>query len=263
MDSLQIEKDGFGIVTIRLNKPELHNAFDEQLIADLTTCLQAFDKDDAVRVVVLAANGPSFSAGADLGWMKKMAGYSVEENLQDAKKLAELMRVLNGLSKPTIAKVQGSAFGGGVGLIACCDIAVASDKALFALSEARLGLIPAVISPYVIAAMGERASRRYFLSGERFSADVAQLYGLVHEVVDADDLDESVDQITSALLECGPDAQKESKRLIAKVAGRLKDPDLIEETAHKIAAIRASQEGREGISAFLEKRAPKWLKKKA
>ncbi len=261
--TLHVEKDGFGVAAVYLNKPELHNAFDENLIADLTSYLQALDKDDSVRIVVLAAKGASFSAGADLSWMKKMAGYGVEENVQDAKKLAELMRVLNGLSKPTVAKVQGSAFGGGVGLIACCDIAVSVDKAMFALSEARLGLIPAVISPYVIAAMGERASRRYFLSGERFSADVAQLYGLVHEVVDADNLDEAVDQITSALLECGPEAQAESKRLIAKVAGRLKDPDLIEETAQKIAAIRASQEGREGIAAFLEKRAPKWLKKKA
>ena len=187
----EIREDG--VATVTLNRAEVHNAFNDTVIADLTGVLRRLGDDDKVRAVVLRAEGKSFSAGADLGWMQRMAGYGHAENLADAGALAELMRVLNFLPKPTVARVQGAAFGGGVGLVACCDIAIASDAASFSLSEVRLGLIPAVISPYVVAAIGERAARRYFLTAERFDADEALRIGLVHQVVPADQLDSAVD----------------------------------------------------------------------
>ena len=251
----EIREDG--VATVTLNRAEVHNAFNDTVIADLTGTLRRLGDDDKVRAVVLRAEGKSFSAGADLGWMQRMANYGHAENLADAGALAELMRVLNFLPKPTVARVQGAAFGG-VGLVACCDIAIASDAASFSLSEVRLGLIPAVISPYVVAAIGERAVRRYFLTAERFGADEALRIGLVHQVVPADQLDSAVDTILIRLSEGGPAAQRAAKDLIFAVAHRPINADLIHDTAERIATIRASAEGREGLAGFLEKRKPAW-----
>ena len=247
-----------GVASVTLNRAEVHNAFNDAIIADLTGTLRRLGDDDKVQAVVLRAEGKSFSAGADLGWMQRMANYGHAENLADAGALAELMRVLNFLPKPTVVRVQGAAFGGGVGLVACCDIAIASDAASFSLSEVRLGLIPAVISPYVVAAIGERAGRRYFLTAERFGADEALRIGLVHQVVPADQLDSAVDTILIRLSEGGPAAQRAAKDLIFAVAHRPIDAGLIHDTAERIATIRASSEGREGLAGFLEKRKPAW-----
>ncbi|MEO8003926.1 MAG: enoyl-CoA hydratase/isomerase family protein [Betaproteobacteria bacterium] len=246
------------IATIRMNRPDVHNAFDDALIAALTAELLRVDGLAQARVVVLAANGKSFSAGADLNWMKRMAKYSREENLRDAAALAGLMRSLDGMKKPTIARVQGAAYGGGVGLVACCDIAIAATQASFSLSEVRLGLIPSVISPYVIAAIGERAARRYFLTAERFDAHEARRVGLVHEVVDGNALDDAVAKIAAELLKGGPLAQAAAKKLIADVSRRPMDDALSAETAKRIAEIRTGDEGREGVAAFLEKRKADW-----
>jgi len=252
------EIDKQGAARITLTRAEVHNAFNEALIAELTAALDGAAEDPRVRMVVLAAQGPSFSAGADLNWMKAMAGYSQAENLEDARRLAQLMRTLNGLPKPTVALVQGAAYGGGVGLIACCDVVIAAEEAKFCLSEVKLGLIPAVISPYVVAAIGESAARRYFLTAETFSAWEAQRLGLVHEVVERSALDVRARQVIDALLQGGPVAQREAKDLVFAVAGRPVDETLVEETAARIAALRASQEAREGVAAFLEKRKPTW-----
>jgi methylglutaconyl-CoA hydratase len=256
-ETLQTTIEG-GIATVRMNRPDVHNAFDDVLIADLTAELRRVDGMAQARVVVLAANGKSFSAGADLNWMKRMAKYSREENLRDAGALAGLMRTLDGMQKPTVARVQGAAYGGGVGLVACCDIAVAATPASFSLSEVRLGLIPSVISPYVIAVIGERAARRYFLTAERFDAREAFRIGLVHEVVESSALDEAIARITAELLKGGPQAQAAAKRLIADVSRRPMDDALAAETAKRIAEIRSGDEGREGVAAFLEKRKPDW-----
>lgn len=257
--SIITEVDGaVGILT--LNKSERHNAFDETLIAEITAGLRELEADPRVRAVVLSSTGKSFCAGADLNWMKRAAGYTPEENLRDAHKLAELMRTLNELSKPTIARVQGPAYGGGVGLIAACDIAIASYDALFALTEVKLGILPAVISPYVLAAIGERYGRRYMLSAERFSAAEAYRIGLVHEIVPGDEqLDEAIGEVLDSLLKNGPAAQAECKALIRVVSGQPIDAATIEETAQRITRVRASAEGREGLSAFLEKRKPNWI----
>lgn len=244
---------------VALNRPDLHNAFNETLIAELTMVLQALEADASVRAVVLTGHGKSFCAGADLNWMKKMSGYSQAENLADAQALALMLRTLNGLSKPTIACVRGAAFGGGVGLVACCDIAVAAQDAIFSLSEAKLGLIPATISPYVIEAIGARQARRYFLTAERFTAAEALRIGLVHEVVPAPELDNQINEILGALLVAGPMAQLECKALIRGVAHRPISPELINGTAEHIAAVRASPEGVEGIAAFLGKRPAAWV----
>jgi methylglutaconyl-CoA hydratase len=254
-----IEKQGpVGIVT--LNRPEKHNAFDDELVAELTGSLRSLEADEATRVVVLSAAGRSFSAGADLNWMRRMAGYSKEDNQRDAMHLAALMRTLCHLGKPTIARVQGPAYGGGVGLVACCDVAVASHDASFALSEAKLGLIPAVIAPYVVAAIGERAARRYFLTGERFAAAEAWRLGLVQELAqDNVEIDERVGEIVEAMLVCGPVAQREAKEIIRAVANRPITGELIQDTAERIARIRSSPEGREGVASFLEKRRAAWL----
>jgi methylglutaconyl-CoA hydratase len=248
-----------GVATLTLDRPEVHNAFDDALIAELTGALHRLDADHAVRVVVLASNGRSFSAGADLGWMKRMANYTESENLSDALRLADLLHTLDRMHKPTIARVQGSAFGGGVGLVACCDIVVAAREAQFCLSEVRLGLIPATISPYVVQAIGARASRRYFMTAERFGADEARRLGLVSEVVDADALDATVAKFAEQLLMGGPHALAASKDLISTVADKPIDASLMEITAHRIAHTRASTEGREGVMAFLEKRRAAWL----
>jgi methylglutaconyl-CoA hydratase len=254
--------DERGVATLTLNRPQVHNAFDDHLIASLTHELRELEHNVRVRVVVLAAEGKSFSAGADLNWMQRMAKYSEADNIRDAVALANLMRVLDTMSKPTIARVQGAAFGGGVGLVACCDIACASNAAVFCLSEVRLGLIPAVISPYVIAAMGQRNARRYFLTAERFDANEALRIGLVHSVVEPGQLDTSLTQLIDELLKGGPHAIAEAKDLIASVANRPIDQALAENTAARIARIRVSSEGQEGTNAFLEKRAPAWVKTK-
>ncbi|HXN15642.1 MAG TPA: enoyl-CoA hydratase/isomerase family protein [Usitatibacter sp.] len=259
--SLAIERQGpVGLIT--LNRPERHNAFDDALIAELTEALRSMEAEDGIRVVVLSGAGKSFSAGADLHWMKRMAGFSMDENRRDAMGLAALMRTLAHLRKPTIARVQGAAYGGGVGLVACCDIAVATQSATFALSEAKLGLIPAVISPYVIAAIGERAAHRYFLTAERFEAAEAWRLGLVHELGASEaDMDEKIGLIADALLACSPAAQREAKELIRAVAGRPVTSELIQETAERIAKVRSSPEGREGVAAFLDKRRAAWVPK--
>jgi methylglutaconyl-CoA hydratase len=253
--------DNRGVAIITMNRPELHNAFDDVFISDMTSVLRELDDDPDVRVVVLAAKGKSFSAGADLNWMRRMAGYSREENLADAEGLAELMRTLDRLTKPTVARVQGAAYGGGVGLVACCDIAVAVARASFCLSEVKLGLIPATIAPYVLAAIGPRAARRYFLSAELFTADEAYRIGLVHQIVaNEQELASATDRMVAQLLANGPDAMTAAKELIAAVAGRQIDDALIADTAGRIADQRSSREGREGLAAFLEKRAPSWTK---
>jgi methylglutaconyl-CoA hydratase len=260
MSNLLLDKsDGLAILT--LNRPDIHNAFDDTLIADMTAALQDIDADPSVRVLVLSANGSSFSAGADLNWMKRMAAYTEEQNLHDAMWLARLMSTLNNLSKPTVARVQGPAYGGGVGLVACCDIAVASHDATFALSEARLGIIPAVISPYLIAAIGERTARRYMLTTERFDAAEAYRIGLVHELVlGEEDLDDCIERFIKALFTAGPVAQRECKDLIRAVARHPISDPLILDTAKRIARIRVSPEGREGMAAFLDKRNADWSK---
>ncbi len=253
----QVDDDGVAWVT--LTRPEVHNAFDDTLIAELSTVLGGFASDERVRAVVLGAQGRSFSAGADLDWMQRMAGYSERENLDDARALVDLMRTLYELPKPTLALVQGPTYGGGVGLVACCDIAIAAETANFCFSEVRLGLVPAAIGPYVIAAIGERAARRYFLTAETFSAREALRIGLVHDVVPDEALRDIGRRVIKALLRGGPNAQVAAKDLILTISGRPLD-DLAEETAKRIARLRVSEEGREGIAAFLEKRKPGWLK---
>jgi methylglutaconyl-CoA hydratase len=238
----------------------VHNAFDDHLIAELTAKLREVDRDHAIRVVVLAANGKSFSAGADLNWMKRMAQYTEGENLRDAVSLASLLHTLSEMAKPTVARVSGSAFGGGVGLVAACDIAIAANGARFSLSEVRLGLIPAVISPFVIAAIGERQARRYFLTAERFDATEALRIGLVHRVVEDVELDTAIGTIVEELLKGGPKAQSAVKDLIASVSNRPIDQRVLEDTAARIARIRVTAEGKEGIAAFLERRPAEWMK---
>ena len=260
--NINLQIDTRGVATLMLDRAEKHNAFDDRMIVDLIQSLENIGKDKSIRVLVLHAAGKSFSAGADLDWMRRMADYDQEQNLTDAKQLAHLMYQLNRLNKPVIARVQGAAFGGGVGLLACCDIAIASSNAIFSLSEVRLGLIPSVISPYVIAAIGSRSARRYFLSGERFDATRALQIGLVHEVVEREALDASLEQCVDALLSSGPNAQVAAKELIHHMDGREIDEALIEETAQRIADIRASDEGREGLNAFLQKRKPDWSGKR-
>ena len=258
MAIIETDIDGRGAATVWLNRPEVHNAFDDTLIATLTEELRRVEADPKIRVVVLAGRGKSFSAGADLNWMKRMAGYSEAENRRDAEGLAELLRTLNFLRKPTIAAVQGNAYAGGVGLVACCDMVFAVEKASFALTETRLGLIPATIGPYVVAAIGERAARRYFLTAEAFTAAEARRIGLVHEVCKADQLPIVVAQVIDTLVACGPNALAAAKDLIWRVGSGAVDAAMIADTARRIAEIRVSPEGREGIASFLEKRKPQW-----
>lgn len=258
-DPLLHDIDADGIAVVTLNRPEVHNAFDDELIARMTTLFHELGSDDRVRVVTLTAQGRSFSAGADLNWMRRMADYSDEENYQDAMRLADMLRTLNDLPKPTLALVHGATFGGGVGLVACCDIVLATPAASFSLSEVKLGIIPAVISPYVISAIGGRAARRYMLTAERFSAEEAHRIGLVHEVVDADALRTRADALAAILRGNGPRALNECKSLIRSVARGPIDEAMIADTAQRIARIRASAEGQEGLSAFFEKRLPNWI----
>ena len=257
-EMLEIDRKD-GVATVWINRPELHNAFNETVIAELTRSLRDLDDDGGARVVVLAGRGESFSAGADLNWMKRAAGYTVEENLRDARALAGMLRTLAFMSKPTVARVHGAAIAGGMGLVAACDIAVASTRSFFATSEVKFGLIPSAISPYVIAAIGERQACRYFLGAERISAARARELGLVHEVTEPEQLDAKINEIASALLAGGPVSQSAAKELIRAVANRPVTDDLVEHTAQRIAALRATPEATEGIGAFLEKRAPAWV----
>ena len=250
-----------GRATVALNRPDVHNAFDDKLIALLTRELDVLDRNPTVGVIVLAAAGKSFCAGADLKWMRRMAECSEAENQADAEALAALMKTLNRLSKPTVAEVQGAAYGGGVGLICCCDIAIASEAAQFSISEVKLGLIPSVISAYVVAVIGERQARRYALGAETFDTIEAKRIGLVHEVTAAEDLQAAVDAMVEALLANGPVAMAETKDQIAGVANRPVDDRLIAAAAARLARIRVSDEGREGVAAFLEKRKPGWARK--
>jgi methylglutaconyl-CoA hydratase len=247
-----------GVATVTMNRPDVHNAFDDVSIASLAAAFRTLGGDPSVRCVVLRGAGAGFSAGADLAWMQRMAGYSRDENLADAAGLAGLMQAIDRCPKPVVAAVHGPAFGGGVGLVACCDVAVASDAASFALTEVRLGLIPAVISPYVVAAIGERAARRYFLTAERMSAVEAHRLGLVHEVVPGHMLDAAVERMLSRLREGSPHAQAAAKDLIAAVARRPTDAEVVADTAARIADQRASAAGKEGLAAFLAKRKPSW-----
>ena len=250
---------GSGVSTVTLNRPEVRNAFNDEVIAELTAVFIELGKREEVRCIVLAASGKAFCAGADLNWMKRMADYTRDENVADAGALAEMLRVVYACPKPTIAKVQGDVYAGGTGLVAACDIAVSVDTAAYCLSEVKLGLIPATISPYVIRAMGARAAHRYFLTAERFDAVEALRIGFVHEVVTANALDTKVAEIAKTLVDAGPEAVRLCKKLVQDVAQREITPSLIQMTVEGIADIRVSPEGQEGVQSFLQKRKPGWL----
>jgi methylglutaconyl-CoA hydratase len=252
-----------GVARVTLDRPEVRNAFDDALIRELENCFQSLAMDKAVRVVVLAGNGPAFCAGADLNWMKRMAGYGYDENLADAQALATMLATLDRLPQPTIARVHGPAFAGGTGLVAACDIAIGTPEAKFCFSEAKLGLSPATISPYVIRAIGERTARRYFLTAEVFGAEEACRIGLLSALVAPTSLDGEVDSLVKHLLAGGPEAHVKIKDLIRAVTGRRVDDALSAETAKRIAEIRVSPEGREGIASFLEKRKASWCSPKS
>ncbi|MDE2235762.1 MAG: enoyl-CoA hydratase/isomerase family protein [Gammaproteobacteria bacterium] len=262
-ETVLLKTDPRGVATITLNRPEKHNAFDDSLIGELTARLIQVNNDKQVRVVVLTGAGKSFSAGADVNWMRAAAQYDEARNIEDALQLAELMSTLDNLRKPTIARVNGATFGGGVGLVACCDIAIASTAAKFSLSEVRLGLVPSVISPYVIAAIGARNARRYFLSADVMDAQQAREIGLVHEAVTAEQLDAAVEKEIGLLLKGGPRALTAAKELIAAqvILSTSARRNLHNKTANIIAQLRVSKEGQEGLNAFLEKRSPNWIKK--
>jgi len=260
MSKVTYSVDDRGVATITMNNPDKHNAFDDVIIAELHSAFDRANDNADVRVVILAATGKSFSAGADLNWMKRMASYTREENLRDSVALAAMLKALNFMSKPTIARVQGAAFGGAVGLVSCCDMAVGSPRASFSLSEVKIGLIPATISPYVIAAIGQRAARRYFTTAERFKADVALQLGLLTELVEEEALDTRINALVDSLLANSPAAVQAAKQLVFTVAEREITDGLIQETCEAIANIRVSSEGQEGLTAFLEKRAPSWVK---
>ena len=256
MSALLLSTDKRGVASVTLNRPQIRNAFDDALIGELTDAFRTLGADDNVRALVLTGAGTAFSAGGDINWMKRMAGYDEAQNVADAMGLAEMLRTLNELPKPVVARINGAAFAGGVGLIACCDIAVAAEEAVFAISEVRIGLVPATIAPYLVAAIGPRAARRYCLTGESFSAAEAMRLGLVHKIAPLAVLDEEVEKILSLLLDGGPLSQARAKRMIAEVAGRPVTQALMAHTSRTIAEARASVEGREGLAAFLEKRKP-------
>ncbi|CEJ96471.1 Methylglutaconyl-CoA hydratase (EC 4.2.1.18) [Caballeronia glathei] len=258
LQRLKLTVDGH-VARVTLDRPDVRNAFDDATIVELTAAFRALDDDATVRAIVLAASGPAFCAGADLNWMKRMAGYSDTENRADALGLATMLNTIYACKKPVIARVQGDAYAGGMGLVAACDIAVSADTANYCLSEARLGLMPATIAPYVIRAMGARAAHRYFVSAERFDAAEALRIGFVHQVVKADQLDATVDALAAAIAANSPNAVAECKRLVVDLADKAIDEVLIADTADRIARIRASDEGREGVRSFLEKRKPSWL----
>lgn len=258
MSRLDIQHEGH-VCHVYLNRPELRNAFDAETIAELTHTFSELATDKALRAIVLGAHGKAFCAGADLNWMRAMADYTWAENHADGGRLAQMLWTIASSPMPVIAKVQGDCYGGGVGLVACCDVVVAADSVGFCLSEAKLGLSPATISPYVIKAIGERAARRYFVTAERFTAARAQALGLVHEVCAADDLHEATQQVVHSITHNGPAAVRACKQLVKDVAGQALNETLRDMTARRIADIRASDEGREGLQAFLQKRSPSWL----
>jgi methylglutaconyl-CoA hydratase len=255
------KKDGVARVT--LNRPEVRNAFDDSLIKLLHEAFLSLGKDSSVRAVVLAGNGPAFCAGADLNWMKRMAGYDYAANLRDAQALADMLAALDRMPKPTIARVHGPAFAGGTGLVAACDIAVGTRDAKFCFSEAKLGLSPATISPHVLRAIGERAARRYFLTAEVFDAEEAHRIGMLSLLVSPSEMDSEIDKLLAHLLAGGPEAMKKIKELVRAVASRPLDDALVADTAKRIAEIRVSPEGKEGIASFLEKRKPSWCSRKS
>jgi methylglutaconyl-CoA hydratase len=253
--------DERGVAYLTLNRPEVHNAFDDTVIGQLITALAELNSNLEVRVLILNSNGKNFSAGADLNWMRSMAEKNLEQNLEDAGQLAELMRALDTFSKPTIALVQGAAFGGALGLIACCDIAIATAKASFCLSEVKIGLIPAAISPYVMRSMGEKACRRYFLTAERFFAQEANRLGLIDIlVIQNEDLVDAAEQQLALLLNNSPAALTAAKSLIQAVSQKPITQAVIDDTSQRIAQIRVSKEGQEGLTSFLDKRKPNWIK---
>lgn len=260
MHTLKCNTDKRGVLTLNMHRPEVHNAFDANMIAELTGALLKADCDDSVRIVVITGSGSCFSAGADLNWMRSLVNASLEDNESDALRLANLMRSLNYLSKPSIARINGAAFGGGLGLISACDITISVDNTRFGLTEARLGLAPAVISPYVIRRIGEANTRRYFLTGERFNSQKALDIGLIQQLVPAEQLDEAVEGVISELLRSGPLAVTECKQLAFEIAGHsaASQQSIDEYTAKLIARLRVSREGQEGLAAFLEKRQPDW-----
>lgn len=258
--SLLVTIDTRGVATFTMNRPDMRNAFDEAMIGAICDAFGRYGQDEAVRAIVLTGAGKAFCAGADLNMMERAAEYSADENRDDARRLAYMLHAINNCAKPVIARVNGPAMGGGVGIVAACDVAVAAEDAFFALSEVRLGLIPAVISPFVVQAISPREARRWFLTGERFAAETAKRIGLVHMVAMGAQLDATVDALLQNILAGGPHAQREAKTLINAVAFRPIDAKVMEDTANRIAQVRTSAEGREGIKSFLEKRKPKWVK---
>ena len=249
-----------GVCTLTLNRPQVHNAFDELMIGELTNALEQLEKHQSVRILLVRGTGKSFSAGADLKWMQRMADYSEEQNFEDARRLATMMDKLYRIPKPTVAIVHGGVYGGAVGLVACCDIAIAADSAVFSLSEVKIGLIPAVISPYVVKAIGLRAARRYFLTGEVFNASTAQQIGLIHEYGHSDEIPSIESGIVERLRAGAPGAQQIAKSVLQNVLSEPVDSEMQDETSKLIARVRASEEGKEGIAAFLNKRSPAWRK---
>jgi methylglutaconyl-CoA hydratase len=247
------------VAVIWMAREKVRNAFNETMIADLAKTFRELGADSDVRAIVLAGRGPAFCAGADLDWMRKIAGYSLAENRIDARKMAEMLRLIYECPKPTIARVHGDAYAGGIGLLSACDIAVAATKAAFCLSETKLGLIPATISPYVLHAMGANAARRYFLTAERFDAAEAYRIGLVHDIALLEQLDARINEMLGALMQASSHAVREAKRLVREIGGRPVDDALLLDTAERIAVVRASDDAKEGIRAFLEKRKPRWL----
>jgi methylglutaconyl-CoA hydratase len=256
--SVSLSTDARGVATVQLNRAAKHNAFDDAVIAELDAAFGAIAAQQDLRAVVLAATGKSFSAGADRGWMQRMASYSHAENLQDARALAEMLRKLKNLPQPTLARVQGASYGGGVGLVSCCDLAIGTPQASFCLSEVKIGLMPATIAPYVIAAIGQRATLRYSVTAEVMSAATALELGLLSSVVAAEELDAAVEAMLDTLLANGPAAMQAAKQLMNELAGRAIDADLIETTCKAIADIRVSPEGQDGLQAFLNKQTPNW-----
>lgn len=257
-DNVKVETDERGVCTIILSRLDVHNAFDPDTIQDLMIQLQFAADDDNVRIILLTGEGDYFSSGADINWMRSMVNYDHETNSKDAMNLAKLLHRLYTMPKPTLAAVNGPAYGGALGLIACCDIAIGVKNAEFAFTEVKLGIVPAVVSPYIVNAIGHRTAKRLFLTGEKFSANVALQMGLLHKVVDIEDANDALNYEIDLLLKAGPSAQHECKRLIQKLAGIAED--VSEYTAELIAQIRISEEGQEGLEAFLEKRDPSWFK---
>lgn len=255
--NLIIDVNHENIATLILNRPHVHNAFDDQLISDLTSALKKIDQDNSIRVVLLTANGKNFCAGADLSWMQRMIHYNKDQNIADALELANLLKTLNFLSKPVIGLVQGAAYGGGIGLIACCDIVIAARDSHYCFSEAKLGLVPATIAPFVVAAIGARSAMKYFLTSEKFSAHDALTLNLIHQIVNPDELHHAGLNLAKTLLKNSPQALTLSKQLIHNIQSM--DEQLLRETAELIAQVRTSKEGQEGLNAFLEKRAPNWI----